>query len=60
MKRALYIIERLLGILGFLILFWIVASVIDINMHNSIGAGYGQYHAWNAFTLILNLMKGVC
>lgn len=59
MKRALFIIERVLGILGFLILFWVVASVIDTNMHNSIDAGYGQYHAWNVFTLIFNLMKGV-
>lgn len=59
MKRALFIIEQVLGILGFLILLWIVASVIDTNMHNSVSAGYGQYRAWNVFTLIFNLMKGV-
>lgn len=58
MKRALFITERILGILGFLILFWVIASVIDTDTHNSIGAGYGQYHAWNVFNLIFNLMKG--
>lgn len=43
----------------FFFVFWILISIIDTNMHNSIGTGYGQYHAWNAFGIFLDLIKGV-
>lgn len=57
------IIEPIMRIILWVIvlapLVWLFLSFIDVNMHNSIGEGYGQYHAWNAFILFFDLMKGV-
>ena len=34
-------------------LIWFIASFIDVNIHNHVGEGYGQYQIWNMFTMFL-------
>ena len=45
-KRIAY---ALLVLLSYLFIFWILASVIDTNIHNNPNDAYGQFASWNLF-----------
>lgn len=45
-KRVAY---ALVVFLSYLLIFWIILSVIDTNAHNKPGDTYGQYACWNLF-----------
>lgn len=36
---------------------WFLLSFFDTNIHSHLGDGYGQYHAWNMFYIVFNLMR---
>ena len=45
-KRVAY---ALVVFLSYLLIFWIVLSIIDTNTHNKPDDIYGQYASWNLF-----------
>ena len=52
MKKA---ISNLIIIINVLFLIWFIASIININLHNSIlNANYGNFAKWNLFVLFFN------
>lgn len=44
----------ILDLLFFLLLLWIIISIVDVNMHNGLN-GTGPQLPWNFFTTILNV-----
>lgn len=53
MRKIRY--DRIAGVLMVLVLVWIVASFIDINLHNHpFTANYQHFAKWNAFILIFD------
>ena len=48
--------ENIASLVIVILLIWVLLSFIDTNIHNQLGAGYGQYHKWNAIILFFNLL----
>lgn len=50
-------IENIGALVSVLLLIWFLLSFLDTNIHSHLGDGYGQYHAWNMFYIVFNLMR---
>lgn len=55
MRKIRY--DRIAGVFATLFILWVFASFIDVNIHNSLGANYGNFAKWNFFINLFNLME---
>ena len=56
MKRRLnkkHLVEFIIGVIGWLFLIWLVASVIDTDLHNTMTPN-PIYADWNIFNILFN------
>lgn len=38
------------------IFIYLLASFVDVNMHNTLGAGYGNFADWNFFIWLFGIL----